>query len=282
MREYKENISKKEVIGLFLNGKSMRSIAKIVGCSYPYVFKILKNNGYKDNIQKKEITTNDSFFANYNKLSCYWAGFFAADGNLFKDRDGGSAIKIELSVIDCDHLFIFKKLLNLSQDVKFRERISFGKKHQYSYVQFRSAKIMRDLILNFNIVAKKSLILIPPPLSIDEKYVKDYIRGYLDGDGCICDDINRFRISFVGTKSFLEWIKEKIKINLYDITNPSVNKKTDCEYTYSLEYTGMQIFTILDWLYEDSDNNMRLLRKYNVYAKLKNEVLGHTHSLPIL
>lgn len=264
MREYVENISKSEIMELYLKGNSIRSISKIMNCSYPCAHKVLKKNNLIKEKDKYIRQTDDYFFETNSEKSCYWAGFIAADGNVSK-CNGSSKIRIELSNKDYLHLENFKKCLNLNQSVKNRTRITKDKKHNYSYIQFCSSKIMKDLKDNFNIVEKKSLVLEPPSL-IDEFFIKDFIRGYFDGDGTVYVSNKKISVQFLGTKSFLEWIKKNIKENCKNTLNPSVLKKSGSNI-FCLQFSGKQVRDILCWLYNNSSKDARLERKYEKYIQ---------------
>ena len=65
---------------------------------------------------------------------------------------------------------------------------------------------------NFNIVPRKSLIL-RPLNNLTNEFSKNFIRGYVDGDGWIIKNTNTKRIGILGTKEMLEWIKNILRKN---------------------------------------------------------------------
>lgn len=72
------------------------------------------------------------------------------------------------------------------------------------------------------------------------------------------------QICIAGNKPFLEWIQTILikrcklnKIKIYPLEGKA----------YRLQYTGNQIFRILDYLYKHSSKDNRLDRKYKKYLE---------------
>jgi hypothetical protein len=121
-------------------------------------------------------------------------------------------------------------------DSKIRKvvEIKEGKEHvSYSYEVYN--KTMINTLINLGCVPKKSLILKFPDENIfaRKELVYDFIRGYIDGDGCISSNGKRGRmqISVLGTEHFLNGIRKYFpqfsklmkRNNIYCITSNSNN-----------------------------------------------------------
>lgn len=270
---------KQLIIDLYLSGKSMESIAKELNCGYMYVNKTLHKFGVHirtilENSEDKNL--NHNFFNSFNKNSCYWAGFIAADGNVLDFKKSKVfRLSIELSIKDIFHIQKFKENINSNKKIYTRNRKSFYKDSWSAKISLHSENLLNDLYKNFNICPRKSLILLPPE-NIPEEFIMHFIRGYLDGDGYI--EIAQQRIGFLGTKEMLEWIKNNIRkyCNICS-RNQTIKKEGNI---YRLRFGGNQVMEILYWLYNDSDEKIRLDRKYNLYLKLKefsNEQISKRH-----
>lgn len=201
------------------------------------IMKLLKNRSYKSitmrakrmnlksnrsllfQLKERKNKFNENFFENINTLNSYWAGFIAADGNVYKNR-----ITIRLSSLDRDHLIKLKNDLNFEGDIKY----SNNKK--YSGIYFFSKKTKNDIKNNFNIIPKKSLILEPPFIE-DENCLISFICGLLDGDGSIYYKNDKIYMKFLGTKKILDWVKNVLS-KYIDIDKNSVNESGKI---YSLE-----------------------------------------------
>jgi transposase-like protein len=264
-------ISEELVIDLYLNKTPIIKIRKQLHCSEKTIMSILlKNNIYIRTFYEnlKYSNLNHCFFEKFTKESCYWAGFIAADGNILDyNKSKLFRLAITLSLQDINHLQKFKEKINSNKKIHIRERISFSKKCFLSSLSLSSKKIVNDLIETFNILPKKSLIL-EPPYNIPDEFVSHFIRGYFDGDGWILKNKNKKGIGFIGTKKVTEWIKYNLQKNCKGIGNPSLYSKN--EKTYLLPFNGrFQTMIILQWLYNDSEAQTRLDRKYNIYLEYK-------------
>lgn len=75
----------------------------------------------KHNIQyckRQKYTCNHHFFSKDNEASFYWAGFIAADGNVEKRSN---RIKIELALVDIQHLHKFKTDVSTTAPITIHE-----------------------------------------------------------------------------------------------------------------------------------------------------------------
>lgn len=141
--------------------------------------------------QKRIYIFDEDFWKNITPLTCYWAGFIAADGCLLniKNKSGGLSKRftLSLSTKDLKHLELFKKTIKSSHPIKFYQKKSPSSDNM-TYQCFLSIncaeKWFEDLEKNFNIVPNKTHIL-PPPNILNKELEFSYLIGYIDGDGHI-------------------------------------------------------------------------------------------------
>ena len=99
-----------------------------------------------------------------------------------------------------------------------------------------------------------------------EKLQSHFIRGYFDGDGSLHSTLSgknktpRYRITFVGTKSFLESLRQILGKEHIAIEN----RDTYCMFSIS---GNKQLIPILEYLYKDSNDSIELTRKRQIYNK---------------
>ena len=199
-------------------------------------------------------------------VSCYWAGFLAADGSLIPQRN---VVSIGLAEKDIDHLHILQTVLSCGNPVTTRVNNAFGG-HVRCDLQITAARdLIESLGLNFNITSRKSLTLQPPSLKTEDN-IRSFVRGYMDGDGYISQYGGKNRpntyVGFAGTRDVLQWIKEQIQRSV-KVGNPSIYKHKNAN-VYQLIFGGRQAERILDWLYADSTQSTRLDRKYKKYGEI--------------
>lgn len=255
----------KQIIKEYKNGNGVCEIAKNCNLYRGTVLQILNRNGIKtERITRPYKNKFDiSFFSEYTNISAYWAGFIYADGYIH--NRGQSVLKIALKNTDKSHL------------KKFSDAIRFtGKIHSYKYGKYNSSQILvsgkwfsNDLLKKYNITNRKSLT-ITFPNQIPKKYLSHFIRGIFDGDGCVtkngkncpCINItgNTKSISII-RKIFLQILK--IRSNKFAL--PVINKKN--KNICCIGFSANKAKKILDWIYLNSNDNIRLNRKYKRYIK---------------
>lgn len=153
----------------------------------------------------------------FNKIDteekAYWLGFLYADGNVRKERLNNS-VTIHLNAIDIDHLRKFKVFMKDTRDesvIKIQHRLSPTGNPQTMCSYMVCNDNLRNDLISHGCVPAKSLILTFPDESHFESpdLIIDFIRGYIDGDGCLYSDKKRpnyVSISARGTFDFLSGI----------------------------------------------------------------------------
>lgn len=241
----------------YLAGENLKKLATKYDISIWTLLDNFKKLGIKKTIRRFQ---NDEFFKVITPESCYWAGFIAADGWITKYQLG-----IELSRVDKNQIENFIKSIDGNNKINYRKRNGF----KYSSVYINSKQIIKDLKDNFNIIPNKTLIL-EPPKKMPEEFISHFIRGYIDGDGSIGwhKHNQKMRLNICsGSKQFLEWIVDEIKLNC-ETGNPKIRCVKGKEL-YTIEFMGKQVENILFWIYKNSNKKTRLLRKYSNYNKYR-------------
>lgn len=231
----------------------------------------IRNLLRKENIEivdkkTKDYPRNSDFFENINNnQKAYWLGMFFSDGCVSSTRD-----EISLSLKDKEHVFKFKKAIE-ANNTKILERIDTRfSKPCYTYkFQIRDKKLKQDLI-KWGCLPQKSSFNFHYP-NIPQEFDWDFIRGYFDGDGSIYFTDNKYRLSYVGNKMFLEDLKIKLHKENLSLCQNSVSK-----ITYDLKICGNQdVERILKLMYANSNDETRLNRKYETYLKYLNFLQAH-------
>lgn len=137
----------------------------------------------------------------------------------------------------------------------------------FSAAQISSTQLINDLEQNFEIKNKKSLTC-EISNKIPKKYIKDYIRGYFDGDGSITFT-STDTINFLGTKKTVSFIRDYffhigLKLRSKDMPDICTNKNI-----FMINYSGVSAYKCLFNLYENC--NEFLDRKMLLYKKIKNK-----------
>lgn len=204
------------------------------------------------------------YFASSTDAADYWAGFIAADGYIHRKS-------VRVSQKDQQHLEKLARSVGTNSPVRLRA-------HGVYEICLYSPQMCNDLCERYNIVPSKSLILKGPEL-INERSCANFIRGYTDGDGCICQRraCNTWDINWVsGSNDILQWVKNRIDWYLPD-THGKIRKR---QRGYILSYHGRQCCDIVAWLYQNSTSDIRLDRKYALSVDLQQWYIDHPPHVP--
>lgn len=202
----------------------------------------------------------------------YWLGFLTADGWISKsNKTGAGVVGIELQYGDIKHLKKFNKSISGNYRITDRWKTcdlsnNTDKKNHMCCIRIYSIKMYEDLeIIGFT--NNKSYDFCIPV--IDDSLIRHYIRGYFDGDGCLCLSNKSFGVSFI-TASL------RFKDSLLKVLNGNGFYPKD--YSYISDYNNTPMYRpeftknserlrFLDWIY--SDSTIYLDRKYKKYLKAK-------------
>ena len=231
-------------------------------------------------LKKSKYIYNHNFFNEIDsEEKAYWFGFICADGYISISGDYGKELGIELQVGDKGHLKKFNKSIEGNVDVKEFISICNLNNKEYKKCSIRLySKKMVEALMKLGITNKKSYDLRLPKFKDD--LMRHFIRGYFDGDGCICESKRKKHISTIrcdftcGCKEYMEELRKFLYakgINSYII------KEKD--NPYRLMIGGLNnCDKFLNYIYKDS--NISLDRKYNKTLKLYKDLNIKERILP--
>lgn len=209
-----------------------------------------------------------------NQEKAYWLGFLYADGSVNTFYDDGKlrsmTLEIGLSIKDEEHLVKFKESLNSDIPIFNKTNKLKGKEYSSVRIQLNNTEICNDLC-NLGCVPRKTYILrLPNEHIVPKIYMRDFLRGFFDGDGCICTSVmgNKPHIvtNITGTSDMLQDISDFLLNNKIIRTKPFISKDKRRENTYRFYIYGTDTNKeFLDYLYKDS--KIYLDRKYQHYKE---------------
>ena len=156
----------------------------------------------------------------------YWLGFIFADGYI---SNSGNKFELSLKVSDMSHLEKFNLFMEGNKNKVKINKVTCGKVICERCRWSISNKHLRETLISLGCVPNKSLILKFPDKSIfsDESLIRHFIRGYVDGDGCLSwrnKEHTIPSISILGTEHFLEGCKKYIP-SIYNYSLHPNNKE---------------------------------------------------------
>lgn len=221
---------------------------------------------------------DENFFEKItSEEQAYCLGFWYADGcNMMrKDNPKERVISVTQLEQDVDILDKIKVVMHSTHNyVKTVQKTNDKIKYRLDICSY---KLSEDLI-KLGCTPNKSLTLkFPDNNIIPEKYFRDFIRGYFDGDGCIWEGkpkisiyndkkgiprerfIHNMKFTFTGNFNFIDKLQDylveklgfkKTKLNFSKAKNPNNNTS---ENVCSMEYSGKkQIEKFYHYLYDNA------------------------------
>lgn len=208
---------------------------------------------------RRKYTLNIEPFINDSHAKYYWLGFLATDGCVAKSE---ARIRLELKDDDIDAL---KKLAKFCETNKPLTHRTNNSNCQCSCLDINSSKLKKYLA-EYNITPAKTKDFTIPLDKIPTDYIWDFVRGMMDGDGCITfaksHIYNPYGISFVSANE--ECVKQMKQ--LWEL--PETHKISSNNGAFILQKYGAGALEILHKIYKDSTEETRLNRKYNRYRSL--------------
>lgn len=190
-----------------------------------------------------------------NKVDIKWSpnfayaiGLITTDGNLSKDGR-----HLSLTSKDYQLITTFKECLNLTNSIGRKGR-GYSREKKYFVLQFGSVNLYKFL-LGIGLMPAKSKKL--GPVQIPNEFFADFLRGCIDGDGCI--DVRshpeskhpQLRIRIVSaSQPFLDWLL---------IT---INQEVGLEGGWIALVGGYSVLTY-------AKNNSTKILKYIYYPKVR-------------
>ena len=186
-----------------------------------------------------------------------------ADGCIYSKEN---RIELSLQDLDVNHLYKFAKFLDSKKEdfVKLYKNYKHGK-YNRCRVSFRS-KIVWEALNSKGCVPNKSLILTFPDESVlsDKSLIRHFIRGYVDGDGCLCYTKGKAEFNVLGTEEFLTGLMENLPL---DRKYPVYKKHKDTDKNFCIfNLWCSTAVRIMQYLYENA--TIYLDRKYEKYKEI--------------
>lgn len=191
--------------------------------NFQYTRKQIKNFCYNNNIrcinessltrkpraitkQKKQTPINHNYFKKWSNNMAYILGLWFADGCISSNNGRGYYFSIKLHQSD-------KYLLQLILDEMCSQHKIYENRDNSAHITLSSKTIYQDLIALGGKENKSLSIKLP---NIPDEYMRDFIRGYFDGDGCVTykkDKKYYSRYICSGSKNLIDGIYKYLKDN---------------------------------------------------------------------
>ena len=235
--------------------------------------KAIRAAGFKGFIYETDFYFDEDFFKKVNtEAKAYFLGLMFSDGWVLMKTP---LVGIGLNIKDLHILKTFKKFTKAEKRIYFNDKTSKNKNINpgiQATLSFRSEKMKKNLIA-LGIIPRKSLkIKFPNNKQLPKKYMKDFVRGYFDGDGSISKSM---RVDFTsGSKIFLLSLK-KILEKYLNVSNLKVENRTN-KTNFSSSNRAKRLYIqkkeyikkLFLFMYKNSHPELRLKRKYLAFKNV--------------
>lgn len=217
----------------------------------------------------RKYTLNEHYFDTIDtEEKAYFLGLLYADGCNYEK---GAIAQISLQERDVSVLEKFKTAIESNKPL----RLSKKPKNGNQYVLELSSRHICEQLTNLGCVPRKSLILqFPTEEQVPSYLIRHFIRGYVDGDGCISIYKTKYTHMRVGTNvvSTLQFC-DRLHVILKELLNiHSTICRSQCSVerntsTRTISISGKnQVVIFLNWIYGSS--TVSLDRKYQKYLEI--------------
>ena len=245
-----------EIIEKYLSGIGCETIAREYGCHRRTIHRFLKRNNIpirKLNEYRKYSLNEHVFDVLDTEEKNYFLGLMYADGfNVAGKNEFGLALSGE----DGYMVENFQKFFETDRPI-MHHAPSLGRGQEVHELRLNSEHVSNRLT-ELGCPPQKSF-KIEFPTFLEDKYVKDFIRGYLDGDGSIYNNGSVMQIQILGNLKFCQQLQQvlfdrKIYSNYYQDRN-----------IWSLRICSRDMYKFGFWIYDDA--TIFLSRKYKKFCQ---------------
>lgn len=278
-------ISDEQIKNMYLSGNSLNDIAKVAQDTKGLMAlrRKLHTLGINTNVSQrkyrykiskacKKYTLDEHIFDIVDTSEkAYWLGFLMADGY---NHESKSCVALRLQEEDKEILEKYKKFLKTDAPIYTFTRTTKINKltRQYCELNICSPYFSEQLAKLGCVQGKTHTLKFP---NIKECLYSHFIRGFFDGDGCICvkDRLDRrklygksmnYQFTIVGKEDVLLKIQDILVKNIH-ITKTILQKEKN-SFVYILHYGGKNVVTkIMQYLYKNATTYLK--RKHDLYLK---------------
>ena len=214
--------------------------------------------GLKRKIDKPKLEVNESYFKKWSANMAYVVGFIFADGNITEVTHNGYSDKLGFGVSQKD----IDVLEKIKRELSAKQALSISGK----YVHFSIfSQVIVDDLKKLGVSYRKSFRKSPGKIpNIPQKYIRDFIRGIVDGDGSINFDKRDYpALSICGRKEMMTFIRNHFvyKFHIYSkISQPKKNGKLS--NVFYICYRSNSAKILINYLYKNA--SIYLERKFKL------------------
>ena len=208
----------------------------------------------KKSVRKVDLNLQEDYFSQINSPEkAYLLGYLFADGNIYNNQ-----LTLEIQYRDIEIIYLLQKELHSSNTISYRKRNNI----ETCSCRICSEQIRKDLE-KYGIVPDKTHKTKHLP-EIPQIFLRDFLRGLLDGDGWITKDkLGYYHIGFVNNyASICQDFQDKCNSLIEHKTKAKITNKGNSSGYVAQFQSKESVKQLATVLYKDS--TCYLTRKYNL------------------
>ena len=225
---------------------------------------------------------NERYFQNWSPDMAYILGFFCADGSMYTNQRGSKYITFKIT--DQDLLIKIKKRLGTGHKISFRRAVNHNWKDSWTLQM--GSKTYYNRFLELGITPRKAHRLRIPRVPL--VYMRDFIRGYFDGDGGVWsgythknDRKTPTRIIMVTFTSSSKGMLSDAASFLHKLAGVTYKGVKFREKAFRLQYGITDSGKIYKFMYNNLDSDLYLSRKKSVFENYMQPSLNWLEHSPV-
>jgi hypothetical protein len=257
-----------DIIRLYLEeGLSSPVIAARYGCSAEGVQRVLSRNGVKcrdKGHHNRRYTLDETYFDTIDTAAkAYWLGLLYADGY---NRASKGTLVLCLQERDRQLTERLNDALGSNRPIVVLPRRQPQHQEQVRLLVV-NRRLSRSLVRQGMTQGKSLTLAFPTPDQVPPHLLRHFVRGYFDGDGCICLSKGRAThptLAICVTRPFGEALQQLVAP--LDVSLCFAKPQSNI---YKLHMGGRrQCLRLMDWMYTDAEG-LYLDRKHSIYMSMK-------------
>lgn len=248
-------------------GWTIKQIEKKYHSGHGNISKILDELGVKKkrNLSKNRLLKEDYFEDINSSEKAYFLGLLFADGSIVLDKSDQRTPSLSLELVETD----LNILLKLKKELKSDAKLSYNKRKNrengtYTF-SLRNQKIIDDL-KKWNIIPNKTYQV--QEICLPKDYEKDFLRGFIDGDGSLYFSNSSFHINICGhNENIIKQISDYANI----LIDKSRSNKIQCSNNvYKYTWNGNDAIKLAKILY--NKDCLAIERKKKIVLEVINKL----------
>ena len=256
MKRYLTNEEKTEILSKS-NRFTAKQLAEQYGCSRSTILKLWMDNNYHKP-PSFSYYVNENYFSNIDTPNkAYIVGIIASDGNLYKRNDEYSGqIRLSFKTGDSEQILLTNIMndMEATNPIKTVLKRNNNKCFDHIATTIVSQQIFDDLC-SMGITPRKTwdMKIDNVMTYIPKQFIRDFLRGYFDGDGCItgvaCLKPSKTTVTIAMPLSNAKLLQDYFG-NIGIESGVSEDKRPIYTHPFArLDFFGANKYIFLKWLY---------------------------------